>query len=148
MSIGAIVWLPATRLNQLVTLLSNNGLPVDDVAAQADIFCGVFDGENLVAAGGLETAGNDCLLRSVVVKLPYRGQGLARAITEFLLQQARSQRRSAVYLLTETATQYFENLGFRQVVRTQLPDAILRTRQFSSLCPDSASCLMIDLQRN
>jgi len=148
MPISPIVWLSADRLNQLETLLSANGLPLEDVVEQAEIFCGVFDGENLVAAGGLEAAGNDCLLRSVVVKSSYRGQGLARAITEFLLRQARSQGRSAVYLLTETAAQYFENLGFRQVSRAQVPAAIARTRQFSSLCPDGASCLMTKLPRN
>jgi N-acetylglutamate synthase-like GNAT family acetyltransferase len=148
MPIGPIVWLPAEHLNQLESLLRSNGLPVQDVAEQADIFCAIFDGDKLVAAGGLEAAGDDCLLRSVAVESSYRGQGLARAITEFLLQQAQSMGRPAVYLLTETAAQYFENLGFHQVSRAQVPATIARTRQFSSLCPDSASCLMTDLPRN
>jgi N-acetylglutamate synthase-like GNAT family acetyltransferase len=148
MPFGTIVWLQPEHLNQLEALLNCNGLPAEDCAEQGDIFCGIFDNDELIAAGGLEAAADYSLLRSIVVKPHYRGGGLARAITEFLLEQARSQGKTAVYLLTETAAEYFENLGFSPVARSQVPAAIASTRQFSSLCPDSASCLMTDLPRN
>ena len=148
MPIGSIVWLRPEHLNQLEALLNSNGLPGEDCAEQGDIFCGIFDHDELIAAGGLETADNYSLLRSIVVKPRYRGRGLARAIAEFLLERARLQGRAAVYLLTESAAEYFENLGFCHVTRTQVPDAIASTRQFSSLCPDSASCLMTTLSSN
>ena len=148
MSIGSIVWLRPEHLNQLEALLSSNGLPAEDCAEQGDIFCGVFDDAQLIAAGGLEAADNYSLLRSIAVLPKYRGRGLARAISEFLLEQAQLQGRAAVYLLTETSAEYFENLGFSRVGRTQVPDAIASTRQFSSLCPDSATCLMTELPRD
>ena len=145
MSIGPITRLSPDRLHQLESLLVSNNLPADDCADHADCFYGMFDNDCLVAAGGLETAGQYALLRSVVVHPQYRGRGLARVMSEFLLQQARSQNIAAVYLLTETAAAYFEKLGFSLVARTQVPAEIANTRQFSSLCPDSASCLMTDL---
>lgn len=148
MPIGPIVRLRSEDLNQLEALLVSNGLPTEDCAEQGDIFYGIFDGDKLIAAGGLEAAAGYSLLRSVVVKSGYRGRGLARMIAEFLLEQARSQGGVAVYLLTETAAEYFEKLGFSHVARAQVPSAIAATRQFHSLCPDSASCLMIQLPRD
>ena len=145
MSLGSIAWLSADCLDQLENLLKNNDLPIEDIGECAEIFCGIFDGARLVAAGGLEPAGNFGLLRSVVVQSEYRDQGLARAIVEFLLEQAQLQGREAVYLLTETAAGYFENLGFSRVERAQVPADIAQTRQFVALCPDSASCLVTDL---
>lgn len=147
MSFGPVTRLHSEHLEQLETLLAANDLPIDDCAEQADIFYGIFNAGELIAAGGLEAAGDYSLLRSIVVKPRYRDRGLARRIAEFLLEQAQSQDRAAVYLLTESAGTYFEKLGFRQVARDQVPQAITHTRQFSSLCPDSASCLMTDLPR-
>ena len=145
MSIGAITRLQPDRLDQLEALLVSNKLPADDCAEQAGSFYGLFDEGLLVAAGGLEAAGKYALLRSLVVHPDYRGQGLARQLSEFLLQQARAQQKAAVYLLTETAAAYFEKLGFSHVARSQVPAEIANTRQFASLCPDNASCLMADL---
>ena len=145
MPVGAIAWLSVDCLAQLENLLKNNGLPIEDIGECGEIFCGIFDGDRLVATGGLDPAGNFGLLRSVAVQSQYRGQGLARAIVEFLLAQAQLQGREAVYLLTETAAGYFEHLGFHRVERAQVPVAIAQTRQFTALCPDSASCLMTGL---
>ena len=145
MAVGSIAWLSVDSLDQLESLLRNDDLPIEDIGECAEIFCGIFDGDRLVAAGGLEPAGNFGLLRSVVVQPQYREQGLARAIVEFLLEQAQLQGREAVYLLTETAAGYFENLGFSRVERAQVPVAIAQTRQFAAICPDSASCLMTGL---
>ncbi len=89
MPLGSIIRLHSEHLKQLETLLSGNGLPADDCAEQADIFYGIFDHGELIAGGGLEPAGDYSLLRSVVVKPSYRGSGLARAISEHLLELAR-----------------------------------------------------------
>ena len=144
MTIGPIINLPPDRLPQLETLLRASGLPADDCAEQADSFFALFDHDRLVAAGGLERAGEYALLRSLVAHPDYRGRGLGRALCEFLLRRARAQNLVAVYLLTETAAAYFERLGFRRVERGQVPVEIQHTRQFSSLCPDSADCLVCD----
>ena len=96
---------------------------------------------DLVAAGGLEPAGRDALLRSVVVRDSHRGRGFAQRITRHLLRRAERERRRAVYLLTETAGDYFARRGFVPVERSAVPEAITRTRQFAALCPQSASCL-------
>ena len=142
---GGIVGLEAGDLPLLEQLLTENGLPADDCAAPGNRFFGVFDGRRLLAAGGLETAGPYCLLRSLVVRPEQRGRGLARALTHFLLEQARREQHRSVYLLTETAARYFERFGFAAVPRGEVPAPIAATRQFAELCPDSADCMMLPL---
>jgi N-acetylglutamate synthase-like GNAT family acetyltransferase len=147
MSVSPIVRLRPANLAQLEDLLCQNNLPTQDCAEQGQNFYGIFDGDELIAAGGLEPAGDYVLLRSVVVKERYRGSGLARNITEYLINLAESESRLAVYLLTETAEAYFLKLGFASLLRAEVPTAIAQTRQFSALCPDNASCLVMHLPR-
>lgn len=142
-----VVTLRFADLAQLEALLRANHLPADDCGEQASIFCAIYQDDELIAAGGLEPAGEYALLRSIVVRADHRGKGLARTITEYLLGRAEAEGRAAVYLLTETAADYFARLGFTDVARAGVPPAIIRTRQFASLCPDSASCLFQPLPR-
>jgi len=137
----SIIRLRAGGLVQLENLLLGNNLPAEDCAEQVQNFYGIFDGADLIAAGGLEPAANVALLRSVVVHEQYRGRGLGKSIIEHLIRFADSEGRESVYLLTETAGAYFENLGFKRIDRIEVPPAIASTRQFTSLCPDTASCL-------
>ena len=146
MSRAEIVQLRCADLAQLEALLRANQLPADDCAEQAHRFCAIYKGDQLTAAGAIETAEQYGLLRSVVVLEDCRGTGLARDITAHLLQRARDEGRLAIYLLTETAEAYFAALGFALVARTDAPLALTRTRQFSSLCPGSACCMCLSLQ--
>ena len=147
MPVGPIVRLQPGNLVQLEELLCCNHLPTQDCAEQAQNFYGIFDSDILIAAGGLEPAADYALLRSVVVMEQYRGSGLARKISAYLISLAESEGRRAVYLLTETAGSYFQKLGFTPLSRAKVPVAIAQTRQFSALCPDSASCLVMHLPR-
>ena len=133
-------------LPRLESLLQSQGLPADDCRQQLEHFVAVYDGERLIAAGGLEPAGDCGLLRSLVVAPERRGRGLGRCLTDFLLQRARERNLEAVYLLTETAGGYFPRHGFEPVERSEVPAAIAATRQFASLCPDSAICLRYRLR--
>jgi len=147
MPVSPIVRLQPANLAQLEALLRHNNLPTRDCAAPAQNFYGMFDGDELIAAGGLEPAADYVLLRSIVVKKQYRASGLARNIAEYLISLAEAEGRQAVYLLTETAGSYFQKLGFTPLPRAEVPAAIAQTQQFSALCPDSASCLVMRLPR-
>ena len=147
MPVSSVVRLQPANLVQLEDLLCLNNLPTQDCAAQAQNFYGIFDGDELIAAGGLEPTADYALLRSIVVKEEFRASGLARSISEYLISLAEAEGRQAVYLLTETAGPYFQKLGFTPLSRAEVPAAIAQTRQFSALCPDSASCLVMLLPR-
>ena len=147
MPVETIVKLHPVSLAHLEALLSQNHLPTQDCVEQMQNFYGMFAGDELIAAGGLEPAEDYALLRSVVVKTQYRAMGLAQKIVGYLLDLAESENRLAVYLLTETAGSYFQKLGFKPVPRKEVPEMIRQTRQFSTLCPDSASCFVMRLPR-
>jgi amino-acid N-acetyltransferase len=136
------------RASRFDNQASINQLPTEDCAEQTHNFYGIFDKDDLVAAGGLEPAANYALLRSLVVQERYRDRGLARVMSEFLINQAHSEGKKAVYLLTETAERYFEKLGFCRLDRAKVPLEIMQTRQFTSLCPDTASCMVMTLSAN
>jgi amino-acid N-acetyltransferase len=145
-SSAEIIDLQQHDLTQFEALLRLNHLPTEDCVEQAANFCAIYDGDELIAAGGLEPASvRFGLLRSIVVQDRHRGKGLARQMTMHLLQQAKTDGREAVFLLTETATDYFATVGFQSVARDAVPAEITLTRQFSSLCPESASCMCLRL---
>lgn len=145
MARGPITPLAAADLARLVELLDASGLPSDDCDAPAPRFHGIFDGERLIAAGGLEPAGRDALLRSLAVRAGRRGEGLGAELLRFLVARARADGHAALWLLTEGADAYFARHGFRRVARDAAPAAIARTRQFAALCPADAVCMTLPL---
>lgn len=121
--------------------LAEAGLPTDDVRAAApSFFLAVADGD-VVGVGGLETHGTVGLLRSVVVDPAHRGRGHGTAICDRLETRAAAAGLETLYLLTTDAAGFFADRGYEPVDRDAVPPAIAGTRQFASLCPDSAVCL-------
>ena len=94
-----------------------------------------------VGHGGYESLGENILLRSIVVDPAARGQGVGAGIVGLLLRRAYDQSARQAWLLTDTATAFFEHVGFKPVARDQAPAEVLATRQASSLCPDSATLM-------
>lgn len=108
-------------------------------AAQLEHFRGIYEGDVLVAVGGIEPHGRDALLRSVVTTPEARGRGLAGQIVGELEAYARRIGIELICLLTETAEGYFEQSGYEVCRRDQAPATIRGTQQFSELCPDDAT---------
>jgi amino-acid N-acetyltransferase len=122
-------------------LLARNGLPTDGLrSADVRVVVGVRD-DAVVCAGGLEPAGDAGLLRSVVVDADHRNRGHAGRICDELEARARDRDLHALYLLTETASDYFRDLGYEPIERTTAPPAIRETDEFVSLCPGGAVCM-------
>ncbi|GAA5658261.1 hypothetical protein Brsp06_04645 [Brucella sp. NBRC 13694] len=122
--------------------LSGADLPTDDVEDEGRTFFRIVDdNDRTVAFAGLEACEGDHLLRSVVVLPGQRGKGAGRAAVEAVL--AHVEPGSDVFLVTTSASPFFERLGFIEVQRDNLPAAVLATRQLSSLCPSSATIMKL-----
>lgn len=126
-------------------LLAQHALPVEDLddtrwrhGAWTWFVVARVDGV-IVGAGALEPVGPYRLLRSVVVAAHLQGKGLGDAIVTALLRIGSTA--DGIYLLTETATDYFAQRGFAAVGRDGVPEPITRTAQFDSLCPDTATVM-------
>jgi amino-acid N-acetyltransferase len=130
------------RLPELCRLLSDAGLPVDDLdEAKLEHFLVAEDDEGRFGgAVGLEITDDAALLRSLVVDPARRGDGLGGLLVGAIEEAARSAGVSTMYLLTDTAAGFFPGLGHRQTERNAAPSGIRETSEFRELCPDSAVC--------
>jgi amino-acid N-acetyltransferase len=129
-------------------LLRASDLPADDLDFSKDLLVGYFEGNVLVGTGGLEVYGQYGLLRSLSVKFGIRGKSVGTNITEYLIDEAKAKKLKAIYLLTETASGFFQKRGFRQVSRNDVPEELKVSSEFSHVCPDGAAAMMLDLSKD
>lgn len=130
--------LETDQLDRVEGLLEANDLPRSDVRSDSVTIYGMRLDGDLVGIGGLELYGSAALLRSVVVREPFRGQGYGRRMTESLEDRAAKQGVVTLFLLTTTAAEFFRSLGYREIDRAAVPQPISETSEFADLCPASA----------
>jgi len=94
-------------LSAILTLLTESGLPQEGVSEHLSTALLARAGRQVVGCAALEFYGSAALLRSVAVDRSYRGQGLGQRLTEAALRLAQENGVTRVYLLTETAGQFF-----------------------------------------
>jgi amino-acid N-acetyltransferase len=130
----------ATDLPRILALLEGSGLPVDGLAAHTDTLMVARDDrdDRLIGCAGLEMYDDAALLRSVAVTGDARGTGVGQRLTRAVLELARSRGIRDVYLLTETAADFFPRFGFVRTTRDQVPDAVKQSVEFTTACPQSA----------
>ena len=121
--------------------LAAAGLPADDIAAPGVQPFRFSRRRRPVGYGALEVYGSDVLLRSIVVAVDSRGEGVGRMIVDWLLAHAAVLGAVRAFLFTTNARAYFEGLGFEVADRSRAPRSILTTRQAEGLCPASAALL-------
>lgn len=128
---------PAVRL-----LLSEADLPAADLAVShlPDFLVAVHDGA-VGGSVGLEVCGRAGLLGSLAVSPDLRGRGIGRRLVDELESHARRRGVGELWLLTTTAADFFERLGYARTERDRAPEAIRGTECFSNLCPSSAVCM-------
>jgi amino-acid N-acetyltransferase len=122
----------------VLELLQNNGLPQDGLADHWATTLVAREDGRVVGSAALEMYGTAALLRSVAVAAALRGQGLGQRLTRSALDLARQRGVTEVYLLTETAGEFFPRFGFHAVDRADVPDAVKQSVEFASACPVSA----------
>ena len=122
----------------IISLLQSEKLPTEDLPGSLDNFFVALEGDAIVAAIGLEQYGNCGLLRSMVVNKEHRNKNIASGLVKELESEAFTSGIDCIYLLTETATLYFEKKGYKTVARHETPEAIKASSEFKNVCPVSA----------
>ncbi|MGN6147634.1 MAG: GNAT family N-acetyltransferase [Rhizomicrobium sp.] len=120
---------------QMVAALEAAHLPTDDLAEGNARYYAMQGG----AFGGIVNVGGVAMLRSMIAKT--RGNGDGTKLLDAMLRQAKADRFEEAWLLTNTAEGFFAKHGFERMDRKAAPEALKQTRQFSSLCPDSAALM-------
>ncbi|HEX4575140.1 MAG TPA: arsenic resistance N-acetyltransferase ArsN2 [Gemmatimonadales bacterium] len=134
---------PAVRtdLPAIFDLLDRSKLPRAGLEDHVGSTLVARAGKRILGSAALEVYGNAALLRSVAVADEFRGQGLGQVLTAAALDLARRRGVRIVYLLTETAADFFAKLGFRPIARSDVEQAVLASTEFSGACPASADVM-------
>ena len=135
--------LAAWERDGLKTALIKAGLPADDVEDPQPLFWRFESYQDLpVGFGGLEIHGSDALLRSVVTLPPLRHVGIGATMVGMLETEARARNCRAIYLLTTSQADFFAALGYAPCARSEAPDSVRQSRQFTALCPSTAIAMV------
>ena len=123
---------------ELMSLLTRCGLTVAGVHAHIASGLAARQGSRLVGSAVLEVYPDGALLRSVAVHEEERGFGLGIRLTEAALALARRLGVRRVFLLTETAADFFRRFGFQTTSREAVPPSVQTSIEFTAACPKSA----------
>jgi amino-acid N-acetyltransferase len=138
---------PATPedLKDLLDLLETAKLPTAGVKDHIHNFMLEFGNNTLLGCAGLEIYQQVGLLRSVAVNPIKHSNGVGSKLVKSILEHAKAQQLSNIFLLTETAENYFPRFGFNPVSRAEIPENLQASEELRGACPDSAVVMMLEL---
>lgn len=127
----------ADEREQVIRMLLAQKLPVKDITDDTILY-GLAENGRLVGTAGLDIFEDCALLRSVSVIAGLQGKGYGKSLNAQVEGFAREAGINCMYLITTSAKDFFDRQGYCEISRTDAPEAISRTEQFSSLCPSTA----------
>jgi amino-acid N-acetyltransferase len=131
------------ELELLKLFLESNKLPSRDISLEGNVFSLYYDdNNNIIGSAGFEMYGDVGIVRSIAVHQTRRRTGLGRQIVDEILRRAKGKNLKAVFLLTETAYEFFLRKGFHDFSRHDVPFAVSASSEFSSVCPATAKCMI------
>lgn len=131
----------AADLPEVRALLQSLHLPDGDLGGARQAFVIARDGSELIGCVGLETCGEDALIRSLAVAPRLQGSGIGSALHTRALEEAERRGTKALYLLTTTAEWFFAARGYVRIERSTVPPLVAATAEFAALCPATAVCM-------
>ncbi len=132
-------------LSAIQDLLVQSNLPQEGLEEHLQTMLVARANQKVVGSAALELYGTSALLRSVTVQQDFRDQGLGHWLVLGILALAREYSLKQIYLLTETAGDFFSRFGFHPIGRSRVPVAVQNSLEFTSLCPDSALAMEVVL---
>jgi len=127
-----------TDIQAILVLLKKNGLPTEGLAGHIETAIVAREAGRVVGSAALEVYSHAALLRSVAVEERLRGHGLGQRLTQAALDHAQTLGVTDLYLLTETAGDFFPRFGFRPITRAEVPAGVQQSVEFSFACADTA----------
>lgn len=128
------------------SLLQEAGLPTAGLDAEGvHLWVALHDGI-LAGSAAVEVHGKDGVLRSVCVAPEGRGAGVGVALVARCIAESRDLGLARLYLLTESAADWFPRFGFVATDRESVPPAVAGSIEFATLCPASAVAMALALE--
>jgi len=133
------------RYGALRSALDAARLPTDDLTEAGRVFLELSDDAGPIGFIGIEGAGADRLLRSLVVLPGRERKGYGSLLVAHAEAIAKRQGTERLHLLTMSAARFFAARGYRSAGRDDAPECVRATAQFSTLCPGNAHYLVKEL---
>ena len=136
-----------TDYANLVRLLKETELPPDGIQPHLENFLVIKSPETVagqdffIGSVGLEIYGNSALLRSLAVHPDFQGTGLGTRLVDNIIEFAIGKAITRLFLLTDTAEEYFKKKGFDIVTREEVPGDVKQSIEFTTLCSSSPSMM-------
>ncbi len=128
-------------------LLRKTDLPPDEIELHMGNFLVIRHpeadrgSELLVGSVGLEIYGDSALLRSLAVHPDFQGTGLGSRLVDSITEVAKGKGITHLFLLTDTAEDFFKKRGFVVVTRDKVPYDMKQSIEFTTLCTSSPSMM-------
>jgi amino-acid N-acetyltransferase len=120
-------------LPAILDLLATCQLPQEGLSEHLATTLVARNDKTIVGNVALEVYGSAALLRSVAVAPTFRGRGLGQQLTQAALALAGQLKINCIYLLTETAGDFFPKFGFHPIDRSGVAPAVRGSLEFTSL---------------
>jgi L-amino acid N-acyltransferase YncA len=133
-------------LASVLALLARTSLPQDGFPEILSTTVVARETNQVIGCAALEVYGTAALLRSVAVDPVHRSHGLGQQLVQNRLLEARRSGVQDVYLLTETAQDYFVHFGFRPIDRSAVAPALHVSVEWTSACPVSAQTMVLSIE--
>lgn len=137
----------AKDLSDILELLEQNALPTEGFVEHIATALVARENTKVVGSAAVELYGDAALLRSVAVEERLRRRGLGRALISDALDLAHRHDVTTVYLLTETAADFFSRFfRFQAIPRSEVALAVQQSAEFTGACPDTAQAMVLQLR--
>ncbi len=124
-------------LKEVLTLLKLVNLPVEGVKEHFNDFFVVKKEKTIVGCVGMEIYENVGLLRSVAIHPSFQGKRIGQKMVIKMEAYSLEKRIQTIYLLTDTAENFFLKLGYKIIPREDTDQRIKQSIEFKTLCPSS-----------
>lgn len=129
-----------------IALLKKNNLPTEDLDPGKQLFV-VEEGDEVIATVAAEYDFSNALLRSLSVVEEKRSSGVGGQLVDFIEDYVKKQGIQTIYLLTTTAADFFQKRGYQIIDRSNVPQFIQNTKEYSVLCASSSTLMKKELSR-
>jgi N-acetylglutamate synthase-like GNAT family acetyltransferase len=127
---------------EIANLLDECKLPHSDIVPGKQNFIIAEIDRKIIGCAGFEAYNESGLFRSLGVKPIHREMKIGKDLLSKVINLSKENNVNQLYLLTTTADVYFKKSGWKVINRNEVPDDILATTEFSSICPSTAICMM------
>lgn len=134
-------------VDSILILLKTNQLPISDLGQGHRMFFVAYASSKVIACVAIEDYKTDGILRSLAVDTDFQKQGIGQKLLTEAETWALNNGLKCLYLLTNTASDFFLKQNWQPIERANVPNEIAQSTEFVSICPSTAICMIKTLNK-